>query len=186
MYTAATVTDFNQRAVLGNSYCNCFHLMCRVEKSTWYIFKKQRCSRDTPCWGSWKYLKIANLKFQYQATRNCFLCLINSFMRPVLQLEIPYKFDENICLFQYRRQFFCIFIKFDFLELERNGLKLLQYSILKYVDWLIVFFDEWNWASMNHMGSILIHYGSFWCVAFKQKQKFTFPKSTTIRKLVLF
>ena len=94
-----------------------------------------------------------------------------------LQLEIPYKFDENICLFQYRRQFFCIFIYFDFLELERNGLKLLQYSILKYVDWLIVFFDEWNWASTNHMGSILIYYSSFWCVAlFQTKTKIHISK----------
>ena len=33
MYTAATATDFNQRVDLGNSYCNCFHLMCRVEKT---------------------------------------------------------------------------------------------------------------------------------------------------------
>ena len=31
MYTAATVTDFNQRVGLGNSYCNC--LMCRVVKN---------------------------------------------------------------------------------------------------------------------------------------------------------
>ena len=49
MYTSQQATDFNQRVGLGNSYCNCFHLMCRVEKSTWYIFKKERCSRDTPC-----------------------------------------------------------------------------------------------------------------------------------------
>ena len=48
MYTSQQATDFNQRVGLGNSYCNCFHLMCRVEKSTWYIFKKERCSRDTP------------------------------------------------------------------------------------------------------------------------------------------
>ena len=48
MYTSQQATDFNQRVDLGNSYCNCFHLMCRVEKSTWYIFKKERCSRDTP------------------------------------------------------------------------------------------------------------------------------------------
>ena len=36
-----TVTDFNQRVGLGNSYCNCFHLIRRVEKSTWYIFLKR-------------------------------------------------------------------------------------------------------------------------------------------------
>ena len=28
---------------------NCFHLMWRVGKSTWYFCLKERCSRDTPC-----------------------------------------------------------------------------------------------------------------------------------------
>ena len=32
------VDQFTKRVVLGNCYCNCFHLMCRVQKSTWYIF----------------------------------------------------------------------------------------------------------------------------------------------------
>ena len=41
MYTSQQSTDFNLRVGLDNSYCNCFHLMCRVEKSTWYIFKKR-------------------------------------------------------------------------------------------------------------------------------------------------
>ena len=41
MYTAATVTDFNQRVDLGNSYCNCFYLMCCVEESPWYIEQKK-------------------------------------------------------------------------------------------------------------------------------------------------
>ena len=51
--------------------------MCRVEKSTWYIFKKERCSRDTPCVGSCKYSekqRISFLNFQYQATGNFLLC----------------------------------------------------------------------------------------------------------------
>ena len=73
MYTSQQSTDFNQRVDLGNSYCNCFHLMPRVEKSTWYIFKKESCSRDTPSCVSCKYSEIKNLKFQYQATRNFFL-----------------------------------------------------------------------------------------------------------------
>ena len=54
------------------------HLMCRVEKSTWYIFKKTLYSRDTPsCSAPCKYLEIQRssfLKFQYQATQNCLLC----------------------------------------------------------------------------------------------------------------
>ena len=49
------------------------HLMCRVEKSTWYIFKKTLYSRDTPsCSAPCKYLEIQRssfLKFQYQATQ---------------------------------------------------------------------------------------------------------------------
>ena len=67
MYTAATVTDFNQRVDLGNSYCNCFHLMPRVEKSTWYIFKKRVlllwysvCS--TPG-STWEYSNLRTLSF---------------------------------------------------------------------------------------------------------------------------
>ena len=40
MYISQQSTDFNQQVDLGNSYCKCFHLMCRVEKSTWYILKK--------------------------------------------------------------------------------------------------------------------------------------------------
>ena len=39
------------------------YLMPRVEKSTWYIFKKRRCSRDTPCLDSCKYLEIKTLSF---------------------------------------------------------------------------------------------------------------------------
>ena len=53
--------------------------MCRVEKSTWYIFEKERGSRDTPSCVSCKYSEIVNLKFQYQATRN-FSCVLNVFI----------------------------------------------------------------------------------------------------------
>jgi hypothetical protein len=54
--------------------------MCRVEKSTWYIFEKTLYSCDTPsCMScSCKYLEIQRssfLKFQYQATRIFLLCL---------------------------------------------------------------------------------------------------------------
>ena len=35
-------TNFTQRVGLDNSYCNCFHLMCCVEKSTRYIEKKEQ------------------------------------------------------------------------------------------------------------------------------------------------
>ena len=49
MYTSQQSTDFNQRVVLGNCYWNCFHLMCCVEKSTWYIKQKRVLARDTPC-----------------------------------------------------------------------------------------------------------------------------------------
>ena len=61
--TKSSTFDFNQRVVLNNSYCNCFHLMCRDEKSTSYIFKKERCSRDTPCECSCKYLEKKTLSF---------------------------------------------------------------------------------------------------------------------------
>ena len=37
MYTLQQSTNFGQRVDLGNSYCNCFHLMCRIGKITWYI-----------------------------------------------------------------------------------------------------------------------------------------------------
>ena len=89
---------------LGKNTCRCTHhnkqsistrgltsetpiaiafLMPRVEKSTWYIFKKESCSCDTPSCVSCKYSEIKNLKFQYQATRNFFLCYIRCLDREV-------------------------------------------------------------------------------------------------------
>ena len=41
MYTSQQSINFNQQVVLRNCYCNCFHLMCRVGKSTWYDEQKR-------------------------------------------------------------------------------------------------------------------------------------------------
>ena len=42
------ITNFTQQVLLRNCYCNCFRLMCRVGKNTWYIFPKNCSSHDTP------------------------------------------------------------------------------------------------------------------------------------------
>ena len=81
MYTSQQSTDFNQRVDLGNSYCNCFHLMCRVEKSTWYIFlKRALLSWYTVCSApvsTWKYSDLKTLSFSTRPhTKNS--CVVSS------------------------------------------------------------------------------------------------------------
>ena len=41
MYRGGAISQFTKRVDLNNPYCNCFHLMPRVDKSTLYIFQKR-------------------------------------------------------------------------------------------------------------------------------------------------
>ena len=64
MYTSQQSTNFNQRVDLGNSYCNCFHLMPRVEKST--LYKSAALLIHTMCSApvsTWKYSDLKTLSF---------------------------------------------------------------------------------------------------------------------------
>ena len=46
---SGTIDQFTKRVNLDNSYCNCLHLMCRVEKIPGIFFEIERSSHDTLC-----------------------------------------------------------------------------------------------------------------------------------------
>ena len=127
---SGAINRFDQRVGLGNSYCNCFHLMCRVKKSSWYIFKKESCSRHTLSCSApintWKYSDLKTLSFSTRLHEifPCvwlriiccsFSCVITGLYasivciknEPVLQLHHPQRVVSNNQLHFLSCSFFC-------------------------------------------------------------------------------